>query len=404
MPVTLALPTPLWYQTPVINALNDKKHRYVIANFSRRIGKSLIAKGQTIIWALERKTKIGYVLPTGGLCRKFIREICTELSGTGVITASNTMDKYIQFANGSVVYFHALEEFSRGSGGYKKMIFDECAFLDEQVYRSVYEPLTLEADKIYMCSTPNGQAGVFFDYYNKGLTPSGTYISFSCTLEESGLYEQSIIDEIKDTTPRMVFEQEYCCKFLSGGISCFTNYEKRLIKEPAQRTKHLYAGIDFSGANGGIDSTILTIVNDKGEMVLLKAWRNGSIETLNEITDILELYDVRMCWAEENAAGAISIQMMKKRFKRITPFQTTNDSKRYIVEQVIRMFEKGEGAIIDNPATRIQFGSMIMDFTKTGKVTYHNLNAAIHDDIPMAYCMAVGCQCQYERKTTRILT
>jgi len=96
--------------------------------------------------------------------------------------------------------------------------------------------------------------------------------------------------------------------------------------------------------------------------------------------------------------------MMKKRFKRITPFQTTNDSKRYIVEQVIRMFEKGEGAIIDNPATRIQFGSMIMDFTKGGKVTYHNLNAAIHDDIPMAYCMAVGCCKQYERKGSRILS
>lgn len=393
----IVLPKLLWYQKPVVDALEDDKCKFVCFLASRRIGKSLIAKCMAIRWCLGERCNVAFIVPTGDLARKFIKEICEILHGSGAITGSNSVDKYIQFASGSLLYFHSAEAWSRGAGNYKYMIFDEMAFMDTETYQSVFQPMTLEAKKVYFCSTPCGVGGVFYDMYHKGKTGNKRYVSFECNLEESGLYDEQTIQEIKETTPETIYLQEYMCKFIAGGISCFKNYEERLIKEPAERTKNLYAGIDFSGANGGTDSTVLTIVNERNEVVAMYSYQYGNTKTLEEMAEMLNLWNVKHCFAEENSMGAVSIEIIKKKFKRITGFITSNTSKRDIVENVIRNFEQGKGAILDTPQTRVQFGNFVMDYTKGGKICYHNLKDTIHDDCVISYSLASWCCKQYSK-------
>lgn len=393
----IVLPKLLWYQIPVVKALEDTPHKYVTFLASRRIGKSLVAKSMAIRWCLSERCNVGFVVPVGDLARKFIKEIVETLKGSGAVVGSNTVDKFVQFANGSLLYFHALDAFSRGAGNYKYMIFDECAFLTDDTFNAVFKPMTLEAKKVYFCSTPNGIGGVFYDNYNRGCTGKANprYISFKCTLEESGLYSDEDVKEIKDTTPKAIYEQEYCCKFLSGGISAFGDITDRLVKDEATtgKYKRLYGGIDFSGAQGSNDSTVLTIVDEEGNAVFLKSWASGNVATMKEIAKILSTFNVRMTFAEENSIGAINIELLKQDWKKITPFVTSNTSKRDIVENVIVMFEKGKGTIFDRPEVRTQFASFIQDKTKSGKITYHNIRDDIHDDIVISYCLA-----QYARK------
>ena len=398
---TIQFPTPLWYQTPVIKSLEDSKCKYVTFLASRRIGKSLIAKCMAVKWCLEApRTNVGFIVPTGSLAQIFIREIVDNLQGSGAIVASNSVQKVITFANGSLLYFHSAEAWGRGAGNYKYLIFDECAFLDTETYNTIFQPWCLEAKKVYFCSTPCGVGGVFYDMYHKGKTGDKRYISYECTLEDSGLYDEQTINEIKETTPARIFEQEYNCKFLAGGISCFQDYESRLTNEPADKGKALYAGIDFSGANSGTDSTILYIVNEKAEAVAMYSYQYGNTKTLEEMANTLKALGVKHCFAEENAMGAVSIEIMKKIYKPITGFVTSNQSKRDIVENTIRNFEQGKGSILNTPETRIQFGNFIMDYTKSGKITYHNLKDTIHDDIVIAYCLASWCAKQYTKAGT----
>ena len=394
----LRLPRLRWYQEPVVKALEDEKHKYITFLASRRIGKSLVAKAMAVKWCLNEKCNVGFVCPTGDLCRRFLKEIVTMCGDA--VKGSNTVDKFILFANGSMLYFHALEAFSRGAGGYKYLIFDEVAFMDAGIFDPVFKPWTLEAEKVYFCSTPCGPAGVFYDNYMRGMAGAGNprYISFSCTLEESGAYPKEEVEEIKRTTPSAIYAQEYNCEFVSGGISAFKGFDKLMSRTPAEPTPRLYAGIDFSGATGGIDSTVLCIVNDRCETVLLKTWQDGNLTTLNEMCGLLNAHKVTMALAEENSMGGISIEILKKQYKHIAPFVTSNTSKREIVENVIRMFEAGKGMLIDTPITRQQFSNFIMDRTPGGKITYHNANKAIHDDIPIAYCLACYCQKQGTRK------
>ena len=199
----IEFPSLLYYQKPVVKALENKSAKYVTFLASRRIGKSLIAKCMAVKWCLsENRINVGFIVPTGTLAVLFIKEIVQNLQGSGAILASNVVQKTIQFVNGSGLYFHSAEAWGRGAGNYKYLIFDECAFLDEETYNSIFQPWTLEAKKIYFCSTPCGVGGVFYDMYHKGLTGNRRYQSFSCTLEDSGIYDTQNTLELQESTPK----------------------------------------------------------------------------------------------------------------------------------------------------------------------------------------------------------
>ena len=390
--MTIYLPSLLWYQKPVAKALEDSKVKFVTFLASRRIGKTLLAVCQCIKWANTSKCNIGYIVPTGDLARKIIKLINEKWGASGCITGSNSVDKFVSFANGSTIYFHSAEAFSRGSGNYKYMVFDEMAFMDSETYKQIFQPMTMEAQKVYFCSTPCGVGGVFYDMYFKGKQGNKRYKSFECTLEESGLYDEITITEIKESTPTAIYEQEYNCKFISGGISAFKQYEDILMLTPAEPTKRLYAGVDFSGASGtGADSTVLTIVNQDYKQVAVYSFPNGDTATMERIGMLLQSHNVNHCFAEENAMGAIAIELVKRKFPKVSGFITSNQSKRDIVEWVITLCEKKQGGIIDTPDARLQFGNFIMDRTKQGKITYHNLKDGIHDDRVISHCLACWC-------------
>lgn len=390
MGINITLMKPLWYQKPIIGALENKEHKYITACLSRRIGKSMIAKNIAIKWALSDVCSIGYITPTGDLSRKFIRELCTKLSGSSLIIGSSVNDKYIQFVNGSVIYFMSSESGDSNRGnGYKYLIYDEAAFISDNVYMSVFKPMELEAKKVLTISTPNGAMGFFHERYTYGNDKNEKhkrYISFKCTLEECGLYDNETIAEIRDSSTRIIYSQEYLCEFVSGGISCFGDLTNVLLNTFAPKTEKLFAGIDFSG--DGSDETILTIVNDKYEMVFQKCYQIGNSQSIEDMAKILNEYRVSFCYGESNSMGSISIDFMKKTYKNIEGYATTNESKREYVEFVINNFEHKIGGIIDNEGTKLQFNSFVMKYTPSKKITYSNISDNIHDDRVISYCLA----------------
>jgi len=377
------------YQQPIIAALFDTFHKYVTACLSRRIGKSLTAKNVMLAWALKEKCTIGYVTPTGDLARKFIKEIVGSLEGSGVVRSSNSVDKFIEFANGSLVYFMAAgaKDNNRGSG-FVYMIYDEAAYIPEETYMKVFKPMELQAKKVFCISTPNGAVGFFYRFFQNGNSTEKRhcrYISFLTTIEESGLYTEQDIDEIREETTKMVYEQEYLCKFLSGSISAFGDISA-FLKCNFERTERLFAGIDFSG--DGTDETVLTITNDRDEMILQRYYKIGNSHSIDCMAKALIEYKVAYCLAELNSMGSISLDYLKKQFKNIEGITTTNESKRDYVENVINNFENGKGGILKDSTTELQFNSFITKLTPTRKITYGNISDNIHDDRVISYCIS----------------
>lgn len=387
----IVFPKLTWYQDEVAQALESKRKdapKYITWLASRRIGKSVLCKCIAVKWCLDKKQNVGYVVPTSALARDFLREILTEIKGTGLVLSSNVIDGYILFANGSVLRFLSAEGFQRGLT-FHKMIIDEASFLDTQNYLETFVPMQVNCDRVVMVSTPMGVGGAFYDNYQRGLTNDKHYKSFKTTIYESGLYQDEEIEVLKKSMPDAAFSQEFLCEFLSGGISAFgQHYLDRLTNETKPKTKKLFAGIDFSGAKDtGTDETVLFIVNENYETVFFKTWAHGDFKTLNEIGEILKAWGVTCAYGEENSIGMLAIEQIKKIYRGIVGWQQTNTNKRYIVDNVITNFEQGKGSIPDTPSVKLQFGNFVRKQLKT-TWTYENLNTHVHDDIVIAYCLA----------------
>lgn len=389
----VALYKPLPYQIPIIAALTDPAMigiKYITANLSRRIGKSLTAKNVVLFWMLSvPKTTVGYVTPTSDLSRKFLREIVKNLKGSDLVANSNASDLFIEFANGSIIFFMSAEagDGNRGNG-FDYLVYDEAAFIDEDTYSEVFKPMELQAKKVFAISTPNGAAGFFFNLFTKGMSKENPrFASFKTTLTESRLYDKETINEIKEDTPKAIYSQEFDCEFISGGLSAFGDINPFLGRLRTDAPKRLYAGLDFSGDGG--DKTVLTITNEFCETVSVHTWDVGNVASITAISSILKDKNVHVCVAETNSMGSISIDLLKKEFPRVVSIFTSNTTKRDYVENVIVNFQKNIGGIENSPMCSLQFNNFVMKLTpKTKKVTYGAITDNLHDDYVISYCLA----------------
>lgn len=381
-----------WYQKPIVDALYSKRYKYVVACLSRRIGKSILAKNFVVKYAIDNPNiVIGYITPSSDLARKFVKHICKTLKYTNLIAGSNLTDKYIEFSNGTVVYFMSAESRDNLRGnGFNLLIYDEAAYIPEDVYSYVLKAFELQAKKVLLISTPNGNTGFFAEAFKRGLSRSEKdkrYISFKTTLEESGLYDDDVVQDIKSSVTSLIYSQEYECEFLSENISAFGKVPYTSEIKPY---KALYGGIDFGG--NGDDETVLTLVDESGNMVFQKFYKEGDVKSLDDIADELIKRNVVSVCAESNSMGFVSIDYLSKKYPNLISVATTNDTKREYVEAVILMFEQGHGSVIDNEKNRTQFGNFVMKRTPSGKITYENNNPTVHDDVVISYCMAINAK------------
>ncbi len=379
--------TPKEYQKPIIESLFNAQIKYTICCMSRRIGKSLTAKNVVLYWLLNRKCSVGYITPTSDLSRKFIKEMVTILEDSGLVKSSNTVDKFITFFNGSIIYFMSAEgrDNNRGSG-FDYLVFDEAAFISTDTYLKVFKPMELQAKKVLMISTPNGSSGFFYEAFDKGQNSGYRYRSFKTTLDECGLYDDETVEEIKQGTTRAIYAQEYNCEFVSDDVSAFGNFTAMVAEEYFTPTERLFAGIDFSG--DGANNTVLTIVNERCEMVSQHVFAKGDSKSIDDMARILNAHNVAHCFAETNSMGAISIDYLRKQFRRVEGIATTNTSKRAYVENTILNFEQGIGGIVDKNSTVLEFSNFTMKRTSGGNITYGGLSETINDDTVISYCLA----------------
>ena len=90
----IEFPSLLYYQKPVVKALENKSAKYVTFLASRRIGKSLIAKCMAVKWCLsENRINVGFIVPTGTLAVLFIKEIVQNLTATTLTILQSRLAK-----------------------------------------------------------------------------------------------------------------------------------------------------------------------------------------------------------------------------------------------------------------------------------------------------------------------
>ena len=368
-----------------------EKNKFVFAAMSRQIGKSVLCKVLCTKWLLEPNKEIGYITPSLKLAKKFFNDL-TGVIPESLLVKSNASDLILQSITGSTLYFYSAEQGNRIRGvTFDYLVLDEAAFYKEDtganhIWYSILQPtIKVKGKKIVMVSTPNGQSGFWYDLIQKALKGQKGYAYIKRTIYDDSMCTD--IEEIKNSTPDLMFRQEFLCEFIAGANSFFTGYHNCYDDTMTFNwNQPLWAGIDWSST--GKDETIVTFINGLNQIIQYNI--EGDLDSkYSQIASILNKYSLKGVYAEDNSIGSVMINELKKQMRQknvLKPFTTTNDSKTEIVTELALSLEKEELTYNDLQLDR-QLGAFGYSVSKTKKLTFEGKGE--HDDRVMSLAMAL---------------
>lgn len=333
------------WQKDVYDAVDNSRGsgKIFVCKSRRQVGKSFLLTTLLIKSCLERPQTISCcVEPTQAQNRKVFQQITDMLEGSGAIVSANASLLEIEFANRSRLLFKSAEQRDnlRGFSVNGLLCVDEAAFISDDVIEILFPLADAHKAPIFMVSTPLFESGLFYTLFIKGLDKEVTRIeSFDWNKYDTSKYlSEENLKMYRETLTANKFRSEYLGEFISDGSYVFGNIKDCI----GYSTKlPLYAGIDWaSGKNG--DDTVVTLIDEDCAVVGIECLNDmDATAQIDRIVQYLNQYpSIEKIQVEINSIGSVFYDMLKTKYnKPIIQFNTSNESKRRIIEQLIKAFE-----------------------------------------------------------------
>jgi hypothetical protein len=146
-------------------------------------------------------------------------------------------------------------------------IIDEAALIPSRIYHQYIYPTTIAKSrdtKVILISTPRGK-NWFQDLFFK-LKQEGS--AFTFTSLDGVETDEVKLQKIKETTPELMFRQEYLAEFVSDAGTVFRNLDKAIVAyQPREGERgHTYVmGVDLGTMN---DYTVVTVIDNESHEVV----------------------------------------------------------------------------------------------------------------------------------------
>lgn len=386
--------TPHKNQQKIHRAINEGSEKYYLLNIGRQFGKTLLAANQLLYWALNNKgAKCAWVSPVYKQSKKVFGEVYKAFAKRPEIYRGvNQSDLLLEYVTGSTIQFFSAERYDNIRGfTFDYLVCDEFAFMDEKAWTEVLRATVLvKGKKVLLISTPKGKNHFYNLYQFDGVNPQ--YKAFTMTSYDNPLIIPSEIDDAKATLPDHVFRQEYLAEFIDGGVSLFTDIQ---INNHPEETNRYFAGIDVGRAD---DYTVLTILNEKGQMVLCERWRQTEWNHITKaITSILEKYRPETL-IEVNSIGDAIYEMLinLNPTMYIDPFVTTSKSKQDIIEQLMVANQEKNLTILDYNWLLKELEVFTYQYNPKSRTLKYSAPSGFHDDGVMSLAIAYQALKQYK--------
>lgn len=296
--------------------------------------------------ALEKPNSTSFFIsPTWRQAGKVYSEISTQLINAPFVTQMNGKDMLIRFTNGSSIQCFSGEQRIEALQGYTCtgiLIFDECAFMDENVYMTCLPFCNVSNAPVLCISTPRYKQGWFYDLYTDGLNnnPNVKLVDFN-DFDTSVMLSQERLEYYKRRMPLDQYRQMYEGLFTESSGGVFSNfskvlYHKKQINLVIQQKCEIYFGIDWGAGVGG-DETAICIMNDQRVVLDIVHFNDkDETQTIETIKQLAETYKPRRIVAEKNSIGAVFLGLLRKKITNIpiTAFNTTNENKHQLVSKL----------------------------------------------------------------------
>ena len=374
----IELYTPHAKQAEIHRAINKGREKYYTLCIGRQFGKSVLAENQAVDWMVNKKWHGAWVSPTYRQAKKVADEMDSMFEG---LFNYNRTEMVMRVPSGGSIQFFSSERYDNIRGfTFDFLIVDEAAFQAEEAWTEVLRATVLvHGKKVLFVSTPKGKNWFHNMFQLDGVNPA--YRSFKFTSYDNPMIDPKEIDGAKETLPEHVFRQEYLAEFLDGNGSLFGRMK---FYTPTDKTKTFF-GVDVGRAN---DYTVLTILNENGEMVFCDRWRHDSWELIKKrVADKINEYGA-IGLVEVNSIGDPFLEDLRKLVKQADPFQTTNKTKQDIIEGLIVACENGETSCLDIDWLRKELEVFEWEYLPKTRSVRYSAPSGFHDDGVMSYAIA----------------
>lgn len=386
--------TPTKKQQEIIKACTDNTTKYIIGCFGRQSGKSFTGQNLILKWALEDNGSTSmWVSPVYSQAKKVFSELVNTIAETGLTKSVNKSELFIEFINGSVIYFRSGEREDTLRGyTLDYLVVDEAAYIKDVVWSTVLRPTVLvKGKKVLFISTPKGR-NWFYNIAVRGYGDENQqYKTFHATSFDTPFITKEELEEAKLSLPDSIYRQEIMAEFIEDGGEVFSSLSSACILSsypPQVAGEKYYGGIDFGRQN---DYTVLTILNSKGEVVDFYRERQKSWDII--ISDVVAKLKrwKPITLAEVNNIGDVLYENIRKQYPAIQPFITNNDSKQNVIEDLIMGLNENKLILPTNELNTDLYKELSV-FTyeyspKTRRVKY-GAPSGFHDDTIISLALA----------------
>lgn len=389
------------WQKAFVDLIDNNPGDSIFVQKSRRqIGKSLLLENLLLQHSLNwgRQDSV-MVSPTYKQCGKIFREIVRAVAGTPVLKSANASELLLTFINGSTVQFLSAEakENLRGYTVTKHglLCIDEAAYINDEAIHACLPFVDANKASIVLTSTPLFKSGFFYDMFVAGINGESNCFCVDVNdYDTSALLSPEKLEFYRKTLPTNIFMTDYLGQFIDAKGTVFGDFSPVLSKLiPPGPCEAM--GVDWAtGTNN--DETVFVLFNKDNQMMRLEHFNDkDSTETIEMLVGLVRQYKPKRLTVEMNSIGQVYFDMLKKELKKnhistqVIEFNTTNDSKRKVVENLQVLINQHQISLLDDPVLKLQFAAFETKKTPTGKITYGNSSDRVHDDIVMATALAL---------------
>lgn len=363
---------------------------YVVKS-KRQVGKSCLAVLLLVKYALTNKCISVVVEPTQNQSRRIFKQIVDLFTPAEVIKSANSQLLTMEFSNGSEILLKSAEQRDalRGFTVSGLLVIDEAAFIPDPIFEILYPTCDANNAPILVISTPLFCSGEFYNLYTRGINGDKHTKSYDWSRYDTSKYlSKEKLEHYRETISSLKFKSEYLGEFISEGSYIFGNIATCVYSSRKGGSKPIYAGIDWGAGNGG-DYTAVMLMDSYGVITDIYAFNDlGPVEQIDKIASIIKSNpSVKTVCVEMNSIGSIYYDMLRRAIKpEIRKFNTTNDTKRNIIEQLITAFNTRAIGIPNDDELLLELQHYTVE--KTAKGYTYNGADGVHDDYVMALALA----------------
>ena len=380
-----------WQKDVVKAYLNPQHNTTIVVKAKRQVGKSICLQQIALCQSLNHNGhSVMVVSPTMPQSRRLYKELTELIYDKGIISKKNETLLEIEFRNRSKIYFKSAEQGDNLRGfNCNLLILDEAAFIDDEVFTLLQPATDAKNADVIMFSTPMWEDGFFYNYYQQGISQCKGVISIDwCEYDTSRFLSNDKLEMYRQQLPKQRFQTEYLGQFISSSDSgVFQNYNSCIYNYIPNSRDIIKAGIDWA-ADGQDRTVVIAMTSGTCHMVdILVLEGESPTNTIKKVTDFIIKNRVNEVEVEKNSIGAVYKDLLVKEIGNmvnIKTFNTTNDSKRDIIEKLATAFQTGAITIIKDDTLLSELSTYRVEKSgKAGKITY-NAASGHHDDTVMS--------------------